>query len=79
MAGVHLRSRHDVVVPQLVARIEFIEVFAGVSAEASAAFHEVLVLAPADEALGRFLARRGALEEGGVHHRQRTSSRTPKR
>ena len=71
MARDHLHAGHDVVVPQLVARVAYIEVLDATAEEAGAAFHEVLLLAPADETLARFGARRAAMEAAGVPHPQR--------
>lgn len=68
MAGVHLSAGHDVVVPQLVARVPFIEVLEATAGEAGTLFDEILLLAPADETLRRFMARRAAMEAAGVAH-----------
>ena len=68
MARAHLRSGHDVVVPQLLARLEFIETLESLSAETGATFHEVLVLASSADAYARLQARRAELERSGVPH-----------
>lgn len=68
MARLHLRSGHDVIVPQLLARVEFIEVLEGVASETGAEFHEILLLPAKDEAFARFRARRAELEATGVRH-----------
>lgn len=70
MARVHLLSGHHVVVPQLLARRDYIEVLEGVAVETGAVFHEILLLATSDEALARFLARRQALDAAGTSHPQ---------
>lgn len=72
MARVHLKGGNDVVIPQLLARTEFIEVLEGVAAEAGAVFHETLLMATTDETLQRFRDRRAALEARGVAHPQRS-------
>lgn len=56
-ARAHLESGHDVVVPQLTARVEFIERIAATAAEANTRFTEVYVHAGEEEALRRFEER----------------------
>ncbi|GLY22833.1 AAA family ATPase [Micromonospora sp. NBRC 101691] len=56
-ARVHLSAGHDVIVPQFLGRVEFIEQAERVAYEVHAAFHEVVLLAPRDEALRRFVER----------------------
>ncbi len=72
MALVHLRSGHDVVVPQLVARVGFIGVLEQVAGQAQAEFDEFLVRATPDDALARFSARRTSWAASGVRHPART-------
>lgn len=72
MARVHLLSGHHVVVPQLLARPDYIEVLDGVALETEAVFHEILLLATSDEVLARFLARREAFDAAGTSHPQAT-------
>lgn len=56
-ARAHLDSGHDVVVPQLVARVEFIERLAGTAAHAKAEFCEVFLLDDAASIVRRFAER----------------------
>lgn len=70
MARVHLSSGHDVVVPQLLAQLPFIEVLAGVARATGAEFHEVLFTATIEDTLGRFRTRREAMRAGRVAHPQ---------
>ena len=72
MARTHLRGGHDVIVPQLLARPEFIETLAAVAAETGAAFREILLLAPNDDAYARLRSRRAELDRLGVAHPLRT-------
>lgn len=71
LARLHLRAGYDVVVPQLLGRLEFVEVVHGVAQEAGAEFHEIVLLATSDETLRRFRSRRAALAEAGVAHPER--------
>ncbi|WP_218126302.1 AAA family ATPase [Glycomyces sambucus] len=59
----HLAAGYDVVVPQLVGRVEFIERLAAVAAEAGARFHEVYVLDDAASVVQRFAERTRAAAE----------------
>ena len=70
MARAHLRSGHDVVVPQLLAQLPFIEVLAGVARATGAEFHEVLLTATIEDTLGRFRMRREAMRAALVAHPQ---------
>lgn len=56
-AVAHLRAGHDVVVPQLVARVEFIERLAAAAAEGGAEFREVFVHDGQDSVVRRFAER----------------------
>ena len=53
----HLGSGHDVVVPQYVARPEFVEEMSQVAQEAGAVFHEIVLSAEVKAAGSRFEAR----------------------
>ena len=68
MARVHLISGYDVVMPQFLGRVEFIEQLEAVAEEANACFYEVALMDTKPNALARFDARR---EDAGlaVHHR----------
>jgi predicted kinase len=68
MARAHLRSGHDVVVPQLLGRLEFIEKLAALAAERGATFHEILVLASNAGAYARLQARRAEIDRVGIPH-----------
>jgi predicted kinase len=56
-AQAHLASGHDVVVPQLVGRVEFIERLAATAAEAGAEFREVFLLDDGPSIVRRFAER----------------------
>jgi len=72
MARTHLRSGHDVVVPQLLGRLEFIETLEALAAETGAAFREVLVVAASADAFARLQSRRAELDRLGIPHPVRT-------
>ena len=72
MARTHLRSGHDVVVPQLLGRPEFIETLEGLAAEVGASFREILVLASNADAFARLQARRAELDRLDIPHPLRT-------
>lgn len=57
MARTHLAGGHDVVVPQLLARPEFIVQLEGLAADAGVPFDEVVLQVGADDMLRRFRAR----------------------
>lgn len=56
-AGAHLASGHDVVVPQLVGRVEFIERLAETATEAGARFCEVFLVDEGASIVRRFAER----------------------
>lgn len=56
-ARTHLPAGHDVVVPQLVARPEFLERLEAVADEAGAAFHELVLMDEKAAVLRRFADR----------------------
>ncbi|GAA1442522.1 AAA family ATPase [Leifsonia poae] len=60
MARTHLLAGHDVVVPQLLARIDFIERLEALSLEVGCPFVEVVLLTGPDEAERRFERRSAA-------------------
>jgi hypothetical protein len=70
MARTHLLGAHDVVIPQLVARVEFIDELAGVADDAGATFHELLLVDTEAGALDRFRRRRAELAADGTDHPQ---------
>ncbi len=63
MARTHLCAGHDVVVPQFVARAEFIDQLDGVAHEAGARFVEIALVIDRQTAIEAFQRRREAPEE----------------
>lgn len=57
MARTHLEAGHDVVVPQLLTRREFVEELAATAAAAGATFHELTLLDPREVVLARLAQR----------------------
>jgi predicted kinase len=57
MARAHLMAGHDVVIPQYLGRLAFIERLEALAREVGAAFVEVVLLAGRDEVQRRFAAR----------------------
>jgi len=72
MARVHLGAGHDVVVPQLVARIEFVEALERAAREAGAEFCEILLRATVADTVPRVQDRRAAMEAAAAAHPQRS-------
>jgi predicted kinase len=72
MARTHLRSGHDVIVPQLLGRIEFIETLGALANEVGATFHEILLRASSGDAFARLRARNAEVERSGIPHPLRT-------
>jgi hypothetical protein len=68
LADRHLRDGHDVVVPQYLGRLPFIETLEGVAQQTGSTFREVIVLADDDVVIERFRARRAELAATGSHH-----------
>jgi predicted kinase len=68
MARVHLLAGHDVVIPQLVAKDDFILELRDVAEHAGAAFIEVVLLASPEDALTRFMSRRARLAADATSH-----------
>src|SRR4051794_23931628 len=69
MAGEHLGSGHDVVLPQFVARPEFISRLAAVATRAGAEFFEIVLLDDLGSASARFDARAGD-PDWASHHEE---------
>jgi predicted kinase len=63
MARRHLQGGYDVVVPQLVARLPFIEALEHLAGDVGADFHEVVLMDAKAGAIERFLARSRARAE----------------
>jgi predicted kinase len=66
VAAAHLREGSDVMVPQYLGRIDFINELEGTARAAGAAFAEMLLHADVDEIVARFEARRA--EAAGPAH-----------
>lgn len=67
MAREHLSNGHDVVVPQLVAKPEFVTEMKNLAAEVGARFYELVLLDDRDRAAARFEAR-AADDLWSAHH-----------
>ena len=65
-ARVHLSAGHDVVIPQLVARLEFIARLEGVAGECGAGFCEVFLLPDEQAAIGQYRERTPETTPPGV-------------
>jgi predicted kinase len=57
MAETHLRSGHDVVMPQLIVRVPEVERFEAAAERAGAEYHEVVLMASKRRAFDRFTGR----------------------
>jgi predicted kinase len=68
LAEAHLASGHDVVVPQYVGRIDFIDQLAALAARHRAPFVEVVLLVEPAVSIDRFGQRRADLSAQGVRH-----------
>ena len=60
MAEAHLRDGHDVVVPQYLGRVDFIESLAALAQRAGATFAELMLVDAEPAVLDRFRARRAS-------------------
>jgi predicted kinase len=67
-ARAHLEADHDVVVPQFLARPEFLEQLEAVAGETGAEFHEIVLMDSKQNALDRFAGRSAAT--GDPAHRE---------
>lgn len=67
MAEVHLLAGHDVIVPQFLGRVEFVEQLAALAGRIGCRFHEVALMIDRDDALVRF-AERSANPSSASHH-----------
>jgi predicted kinase len=70
LADAHLRAGHDVVVPQYLGRLAFIETLDGIARRVGCPFHELLLVATEEDVLDRFHARRAVLTAAGLAHPQ---------
>lgn len=68
LIAAHLARGYDVVVPQLVMVDEFVERLRGVALDAGTSFVEIVLVAPSEELVRRFVARRAALVEQARRH-----------
>ena len=66
MAEAHLRTGHDVVMPQLATRVVDVEAFEAVAARTGAEYREILLTAEKPVALDRFTARVASGTNEGV-------------
>lgn len=62
-AAVHLDSGHDVVVPQFLGRVAFIEQLARLAAEHGSEFIEIALVSSAEDAARRFDARHASADQ----------------
>lgn len=69
MAAEHLHGGHDVIVPQYLGRVAFIEELERLSARVGSSFHEVVLMDVRDQAIVRFHAR-AKDPELSSHHRE---------
>jgi predicted kinase len=70
MARAHLRSGHDVIVPQYLGRSGFIDALARVAGECGAELHEIVLMADETTVAERFRERRARLAADGRPHPQ---------
>jgi predicted kinase len=70
MATAYLTNGHDVVLPQLIARLEELAKFEAAAVDAGAAFHQVVLMTSKAEAVARFHDRRGEGEDADGWHGQ---------
>jgi predicted kinase len=68
LSEAHLSAGHDVVIPQYVGRLEFVEQLASLAHRCGAEFLEVVLVTDANVAMERFRARRAEHESSGTAH-----------
>ncbi len=68
LSEAHLSAGHDVVIPQYVGRLEFVEQLASLAHRCGAEFLEVVLVTEANVATERFRARRAEHESSGAAH-----------
>jgi predicted kinase len=76
-ADVHLTAGHDVVIPQLVARPEFIARLASLAAACGAGFREVFLLPDERTVVGLYASRARAAGQAGSVDAALSTDRTP--
>jgi len=64
MADAHLRSGHDVVLPQYLGRLSEIERFETIAHDSGAVFREIVLHDNKEQSIRRFTQRGGAMESG---------------
>lgn len=57
MVRIHLQSGHDVIVPQIYRKAEYLEELEQIAREVGANFYEILLFTEKDEAIRRFIER----------------------
>jgi hypothetical protein len=70
MAETHLRDGHDVVVPQFLGRLPFIDTLDAIAQQTGSTFREVILMASHATVVERFRARRADLATAGRAHPQ---------
>jgi predicted kinase len=70
MATAYLAAGHDVVLPQLIARLEELRKFEAAALDAGAEFREVVLMTSKVDALARFHSRRGVGQDADGWHAQ---------
>jgi predicted kinase len=68
MARTHLRAGRDVVVPQFLGRVDFVQTLAELGADVGVDFIEVVLLSSPDEAVKRFVHRTATSSRSGDRH-----------
>lgn len=77
MAQAHLHAGHDVLLPQYLGRLEFMEMLREVAVEVGATFVEVALLSDRDDVVRRFERRLETWSDPG--HREAAVLQRPKR
>jgi predicted kinase len=72
MAAEHLRGGHDVIVPQYLGRVPFLEELERLASRTGSSFHEFVLMDSRENAIGRFHARAHD-PELRTHHREAAS------
>jgi predicted kinase len=76
MATTHLRSGHDVVLPQFTGRLNEIERFEAVAQESDALFCEIMLMDTKERSVERFSRRSDAGRPLGIGRSRRSSAAT---
>lgn len=68
LVDAHLRSGHDVIVPQYLGRLDFIQALEDAARRSGATFVEIMLVADEPLVVERFVSRRrGLVAQGGAH------------